>query len=74
MEARARRSKALYFEELLVLWKEKPEIDIGKIRERGFSRCLEPFFFINISVYVPLSSMSPQAISTLFLSPLRLWA
>lgn len=57
-----------------MLWKKKPEIDLGKIREWGLSECLEPFFFINISVHFPLSSMSLQAISTLFLSPQRLWA
>lgn len=69
MEARAGRSKALYFEELPVLWREKLEIDLGKVREWGHSRCTELFFFINISVHFPLSPMSVQAISTLFLSP-----
>lgn len=72
--ARAGRSETLYFEKLPVLWKKQPEIDLGKIREWGLSECPEPFFFINISVHFPLSSMSLQAISTLFLSPRRLWA
>lgn len=74
MEARVGRSKAFIFEELSVLQKEKSEIDLGEISEWGHSRCSEPFFFINISGHFPLSSMSLQAISTLFLSPGRLWA
>lgn len=71
LEARAGRTKALYFKELPVSWKERPQIDLGKIREWGLSRCSEPFFFINISVHFPLSSMSLQAINTLFLLPTK---
>lgn len=74
LEAGAGRSETLYFEKLPVLWKEKPEIDLEKIREWGLSKCPEPFFFINISVHFPLSSMSLRAISTLFLFLRRLWA
>lgn len=71
LEARTGRTKALYFKELPAPWKEMPQIDLGKIREWGLSRCSEPFFFINISVHFPLPSMSLQAISTLFLSPAK---
>lgn len=71
LEARAGRTKALYFKELPAPWKERPQIDLGKIREWGLSRCSEPFFFINISVHFPLSSVSLQAINTLFLSPTK---
>lgn len=74
LEARAGRSKALYFEELPARWKEKTGIDRREVREWGLSRCSEPFFFINLSVHFPLSSLPLKAISTLFLSPRRLWA
>lgn len=73
-EARAGGRNAFYSAELPVLWKEMPEIDLGKRGEWGRSRCLEPFLLINISVHFPLLSVSRKAISTLFLSLWRLRA